>query len=109
MENIARPRLTLLSDAHIEAVHEASLEILSRSGTRVDAESARRIYEAGGARVDDDRVYFHREVVDAAIESAPAVIDIFDRAGEPAFRLGEGETRFGVGVTNLWYQDPMTD
>ena len=44
-----------------------------------------------------------------AIEFAPATIDVFDRGGQPAFRLGDGETRFGVGVTNLWYQDPATD
>ncbi len=109
MENIARPRLTLLSDAQIEAVHEASLTILSESGLRVDSERARRIYAAGGARIEDDRVYFHRELIDRALESVPANIDIFDRAGQPAFRLGDGETRFGVGVTNLWYQDPLTD
>ncbi len=109
METIARPRLTLLSDAQIEAVHEASLTILSKSGLRVDSERARNVYAAGGARIEDDRVYFHRELIDSALESVPATIDIFDRAGQPAFRLGDGETRFGVGVTNLWYQDPLTD
>ncbi|HJS73077.1 MAG TPA: trimethylamine methyltransferase family protein, partial [Vicinamibacteria bacterium] len=109
MDNIARPRLTLLSDAQIEAVHEASLVILSESGLRVDSERARKVFAGGGARIEGDRVYLHREIVDAAIETAPATIDIFDRSGRPAFRLGDGETRFGVGVTNLWYQDPMTD
>ena len=109
MENIARPRLTLLRSDQVEAVHEASLGILAESGLRVDSERARKVYAAGGARIEDDRVYFTRELVDAAIETAPATIDIFDRAGQPAFQLGDGETRFGVGVTNLWYQDPATD
>ena len=109
MENIARPRLTLLTKDQIEAVHEASLVILAESGLRVDSERARKVYAAGGASIEDDRVYFTRELVDAAIETAPATIDIFDRAGQPAFRLGDGETRFGVGVTNLFYQDPATD
>jgi trimethylamine--corrinoid protein Co-methyltransferase len=109
MNDIARPRLTLLTDDQIEAVHEASLAILASSGLRVDSERARRIYAAGGARIADDRVHFDRELVDSAIESAPATIDVFDREGRPAFRLGDGETRFGVGVTNLWYQDPATD
>jgi len=109
MENIARPRLTLLRSDQIEAVHEASLVILAESGLRVDSDRARKVYAAGGARIEGDRVYFTRELVDAAIETAPATIDIFDRAGQPAFQLGDGETRFGVGVTNLWYQDPATD
>jgi trimethylamine--corrinoid protein Co-methyltransferase len=109
MQNVARPSLSLLSDAQMAAVHEASLVILSESGLRIDSERARKVFAAGGARIEEDRVYLHREIVDAAIETAPATIEIFDRQGEPAFRLGDGETRFGVGVTNLWYQDPLTD
>ncbi|MGH9391911.1 MAG: trimethylamine methyltransferase family protein, partial [Vicinamibacteria bacterium] len=109
MDNIARPRLTLLTNDQIEAVHEASLVILAESGLRVDSERALRVYAAAGARIEDDRVYLTRDLVDAAIETAPATIDVFDRAGQPAFRLGDGETRFGSGVTNLFYQDPATD
>jgi trimethylamine--corrinoid protein Co-methyltransferase len=109
MENFARPKLTLLSETQIEAVHEASLVILEKSGLRVDSERARRVYASGGARIEGDRVHIHRELVDSAIESAPSTIDVFQRTGEMAFRLGDGTTRFGVGVTNLWYQDPRTD
>ena len=109
MQGTARPRLALLTPDQREAVHEASLTILARSGLRLDSERARSVCAKGGARLEGDRVYFHREQVDAAIESAPATIEIFDRRGRPAFRLGDGETRFGAGVTNLWYQDPITD
>jgi len=107
--DIARPRLVLLSAAQRIAVHEASLEILARSGLRVDSERARDVCRKGEARVEGDRVYFNRDLVDAAIESAPATIEIFDRRGRAAFRLGDGQTRFGSGVTNLWLQDPVTD
>jgi len=109
MQDVARPRLTLLTAAQRDAVHGASLEILARSGLRLDSERARDVCRKGGARVEGERVYFHRELVDAAIESAPATIEIFDRRGRSAFRLGDGQTRFGSGVTNLWLQDPMTD
>jgi trimethylamine--corrinoid protein Co-methyltransferase len=107
--NSARPRLTLLSAAQRDAVHEASLAILARSGLRLDSERARDVCRMGGARVEGDRVHFHRDHVEAAIESAPATIEVFDRRGKPAFRLGDGQTRFGSGVTNLWLQDPVTD
>jgi trimethylamine--corrinoid protein Co-methyltransferase len=39
-------------------------------------------------------------------------VDIYNRLGQHAFRLGgspKTQTRFGVGVTNLYYQDPTTD
>ena len=109
VQDFARPRLVLLSETQREALHEASLTILARSGLRLDSERARAVCRQGHARVEGDRVYFDRELVDAAIESAPASIEIFDRRGQPAFRLGDGETRFGAGVTNLWFQDPLTD
>jgi hypothetical protein len=106
MENIARPRLTLLTNDQIEAVHEASLTILAKSGLRVDSERARKVYASGGARLEGDRVYIHRDLVDAAIEFAPATIDI--STGRTAgVRLGDGETRFGASPA--LYQDPATD
>jgi trimethylamine--corrinoid protein Co-methyltransferase len=109
MPDVAKPVLSLLTAAQREAVHEASLTILARSGLRVDSERARAVCTRGGAHVEGDRVYFDRDQVAAAIESAPGTIEIFDRRGGPAFRLGDGETRFGAGVTNLWFQDPLTD
>jgi trimethylamine--corrinoid protein Co-methyltransferase len=105
----ARPRLRLLSPTQVDAVHEASLHVLSEAGLRVDSERARDVYRRGGARVSGDRVYPSRELVDWAVENAPPSIDVFDRHGRKAFRLGPDETRFGTGVTNLWYQDPLSD
>jgi trimethylamine--corrinoid protein Co-methyltransferase len=61
--------------------------------------------------VEGDRVTFEREVVEWAIRVSPPAIDLHDRRGQLAFRLGEGQdgTRFGTGVTNLWFQDPASD
>lgn len=109
--NLAQPRLTLLTQAHVEAVHEASLRILRELGLRVDSERARRVFAKAraGARIEGDRVTFERDLVEWAIRVSPPTVDVFDRRGAHAFRLGEDRTRFGVGVTNLWYQDPETD
>ncbi len=110
MQDIARPRLTLLTAAQRDAVHEASLDDPRPVGPAPGLGARpRRLPARERARVEGDRVYFHRDLVDAAIESAPATIEIFDRRGQPAFRLGDGQTRFGSGVTNLWLQDPVTD
>ena len=109
--DLARPHLTLLTPAHIEAVHEGSLRILRELGLRVDSERARRVFaKAGpGAHIEGDRVTFEPDLVEWAIRVSPPTVDVFDRRGAHAFRLGEGRARFGVGVTNLWYQDPHTD
>jgi trimethylamine--corrinoid protein Co-methyltransferase len=107
-----QPRLQVLSAAQIETIHRASLEILSTVGLRVDSDRARHVFGAAGLPADDDRVRISPQAVARALETAPAGVSIYDRRGELAFRLGPGESgqpRFGIGVTALYYQDPLTD
>jgi trimethylamine--corrinoid protein Co-methyltransferase len=54
-------------------------------------------------------VIFEGELVNWAIGSAPATVDVYGRGGDLAFRMGEGRARFGIGATNLFFQDPLTD
>lgn len=106
------PRLNVLSAGLISEVHARSLEILAKVGVRVDSPGARAILTraAGGPR-GDGPVRLPSELVDWALSAAPPGIAVFRRTGEPAFELGAGGngTRFGIGVTNLYYQDPLTD
>jgi trimethylamine--corrinoid protein Co-methyltransferase len=94
----------------IKKVHEYSLQILSSIGLRVDSPEARKLFAQaiGSQAVDGDRVRIPADLVEWAIQAAPAHIDIYDRNGAPAFRLPD-QVRFGVGVTALYYQDPATD
>ena len=106
--NIVQPRIAALSQAQIEQVHEYSLRILSTTGVRVDSERVRQAF-AGAAPVDGDRVRIPPELVEWAIKAAPSTVDVYDRLGNLAFCLGNDRMRFGIGVTTLYYQDPMTD
>lgn len=109
-ERIVRPNLTVLDQEQIEQVHEYSAQLLSTTGVRVDSEQACRLFaEAAGCEaLDGDRVRIPRTLIDWALEAAPPHVDIYDREGRMAFRL-PGETRFGIGVTTLYYQNPETD
>jgi trimethylamine--corrinoid protein Co-methyltransferase len=105
-----RPKISVMTNRQIGRVHDQSLHILASVGVRVDSEDARRVLGVAGAEVDSDRVRLPAELVEWAIEAAPPGVDIYDRRGRLAFHLGEeAETRFGIGVTALNYQDPMTD
>ena len=55
---------------------------------------------------DEGHIRFHPEIVDWAIQAAPSTVDIYNRKGETVIHLGNDSTRFGIGVTNLFYQDP---
>ena len=113
METTTRiyPKINLLTQEQIAKIHNASLRLLATVGVRVDSARARDVFARAGLRADaDDRVRISREAVEQALDLAPAGVDIYTRRGDFAFRLGEGEpTRFGIGVTALFYQDPATD
>jgi trimethylamine--corrinoid protein Co-methyltransferase len=105
-----RPELTILDKSQIGLVHATSLRILSTTGVRVDSERARNQFAraAGASAIDGDRVRFPPELVEWALQAAPSSVDVYDRTGRQAFRL-PGLTRFGIGVTVLYYQDPETE
>jgi trimethylamine--corrinoid protein Co-methyltransferase len=112
MSNV-RPQISVLAQEQIDQIHHYSLEILAKTGIRVDSERARKVFEkAIGKSAKDNLLHIPPELVDWALTVAPSVVDIYSRRGELAFQLGDipnSQTRFGTGVTNLYYQDPMTD
>lgn len=106
----AVPRLTVLTPDQIRFLHDNILQVLTNVGVRVDSPTARQVFARNPeAHVDGDRVLLEPELVEWAIHSSPQTINIYDRRGELRFTLGEDSTRFGIGVTNLYYQDPLTD
>ena len=111
MDTFTRPRLTLLTEDQIRQVHAYALQILSATGVRVDSPAMRQKLgnHLGRACLQDDRLRIPPEVVEWALGTAPSTIDLYTQKGEAAFRLGQGSSRFGIGVTNLFYQDPLTD
>jgi len=104
-----RPRLELLNPEQMNEVHRYSIEILEKTGIRVDSDAARRIFkESGAVSINGNKVYISAELINHAVKKAPPDIEIFKRNGERAFHLGikqGSETYFGIGVTNIYYQD----
>ena len=108
--NRIRPKITVLSQQQLDHIHNQSLQILSTVGSDVDSEKARNLLVDAGAQADGGRVCIPGDLVQWALDTAPSAVDIYDRRGNQAFRLGDdGETRFGIGATTLHYQDPLTD
>ena len=112
MEGMGRikPRLTVLNDNQRERIHNESLKILSSVGIRVESEQGLQTFAKaiGSKGVSDSLVHIPGEVVENAVKLAPSSIEIYDRKGGHPIRLQE-DTHFGIGVTNLSYQDPDTD
>lgn len=95
------PPMRAFSDDHIAAMHEAALGILESNGIKVLLPQAREIFKAAGARVIDDTemVYLGRDIVTAALHTAPKSIhmsapnparDLTLELGTLAFQPGAG-------------------
>jgi len=105
-----RPQLKFLQPENVAQVHDASLEILSSVGVRVDSRTAWEVFDREArVRREGRRAYLAPELVEEALQSAPSTIDIYDQEGAWSFQLGVGEAHFGVGVTALFYQDPGSE
>jgi trimethylamine---corrinoid protein Co-methyltransferase len=84
--------------SQLEALHQASLTILSNTGVNVHLPELRKLLREAGARVQDDlRVFIPSALVDRALASAPSRIDIFNRQGKPAMSLEGTRSYFGTG------------
>lgn len=108
-----QPKIKVLTRDQIDTIHHYSLEILSRVGIRLESPRARKLFaRATGVADKNNFVRIPAELVEWALEAAPSTLDIYDRCGNLRFQLGQStgtQTRFGIGVTNLYYQDPETD
>jgi len=111
--NEVRPKIQVLTPEQIKRVHETVLKILKTDGIRVDDEDAKKLMvKAGGQLVDNNRIQLSEELINWAIKTAPSKIEMYDREGDLAFELngdGSQDAVFGVGVTNLFYQNPEDD
>ena len=111
--NNVRPQIKMLTEVQIQDIHQYTLQVLETTGVRVDSPSAVAMLEkkVGSSNVEGRTVRIPRELVEWAIKSAPRRIQVYDRRGNPQFQIGgqEDRTRFGIGVTALFYQEVETD
>ena len=108
--NNVRPRLTLMTEEQIHEAHRNTLRVLSETGVRIDSPQILGLLEGKlGLKARERILKFPPEIVEEAIKSAPKTIDIYDRRGEHKLKLGRDRLGFGVGVTALFYQNPVDE
>lgn len=95
---------TVFSDQQVHDMHDTALRVVKELGIKVLLPEARDIFAKAGAIVDDDEmVYIDRDIVEAALMSAPSSIRL--RSVNPAReqRYEEGAMLFmsGAGCPNV--------
>lgn len=98
-----------LSDEQCEKLHQASLQILGRTGARLHHQPAIDLLRKAGASVSEgNRVRIPPSLVEQAFDTAPQEVILYNRRGEPAMPVGNYRTFFGTGSDCLNIVDHRT-
>jgi trimethylamine--corrinoid protein Co-methyltransferase len=95
--------LNVFTEAELDQIHFATLEVLERTGVFVEADEALDIFRDAGCRVDRERriVKLPPHVVEDAIRSAPSTFVLCGRDPKNDFLMGPGRvafTNFSEGI-----------
>ena len=93
-----------------EQLHEASLQILERTGVRLYHQEAIDLIKHAGAQVtEDNRVRIPHKLVEQALTTAPNEFTLHDRQGNPSLQLRAGRSYYGPGSDCMTIIDHRTD
>jgi trimethylamine--corrinoid protein Co-methyltransferase len=101
-----RPRLSVIDEQQIEQIHQATLELLERTGIGISHPRALELLHGAGAQVQGKRVRIPAWMVEDAIGQAPSRVVLGSRSGERKVFLEGDKYWFGPSLDCI---DPLTD
>lgn len=102
--------LAVLAQEEIQAIHEATLDILEHCGVRILSPRMLSFLKEKKLRIDGEKrlAFFPRFCIEDALAAAPERFEVFDREGSPAFILGDGVSRIAAGHNAVNWVDNDT-
>lgn len=88
---------TVFSEARIDDIHQSALRVVEELGIRVLGEDAREVFRQGGARISEDMVFIGRDLVEAALASAPRSFNLNAANPQRTLRVEPGALIFSPG------------
>ena len=102
-----------LSEKDVATIHEASLNILEKTGFTYESglDSTLALLENAGAFVDRkaDRIYFPRDLILEQAAKAPAQVILYSRDGQNDLNLTEDRVHLGTGGAAIKVLDLETE
>jgi trimethylamine--corrinoid protein Co-methyltransferase len=87
----------MVSDQQVRELHYATLEILSKTGVKMQDPRGRELLLEAGAWESDGRIKIPENMVADAIDLAPSRIPMYNRLGKLTMPLELGKVFFGSG------------
>jgi trimethylamine--corrinoid protein Co-methyltransferase len=97
-----------LTDAEVKRIHEASLQVLQRTGVQVEQREALELFREAGADVQENRVRLSRALVEDAIDKAPSKVVLAGRDPQHDLILEDARVHIGTGGAALQVLDLET-
>ncbi len=93
---MSKPSISFLSESEIEAIHDASLRVLEKTGIKVMSKPALDILKEAGAKVDYETGHatLHRNLVEEALKMAPRTVKYCARNPKYDVVLNRQESHF---------------
>ena len=95
----------VFSDDEVHAIHDTALKVLEELGIKILLEEARSIFQAAGAKVEQESqmVFIGRDIVESALKTAPKSIRMRARnlEREQDYALGSMLFAPGAGCPNV--------
>ena len=92
-------RFEVLTKKERQAILEQAFRLLETNGVSIFSEEAKKYYTDNGCTVDGDTVKIPTDLVKKCISSAPSMIEMYDREGNPSMHVGGRNTYVGPGPT----------
>ena len=104
-----RPRLKVLNREQILSIHNAALEILEKTGVKMEHPGALETLVGAGCKASDQGwVRIPAKLVEDALSSAPRQIDLYDQKGNKTMPLVNGNYFYGTGSDATFTVDVET-
>ncbi len=106
MMKLRVPRLTFFGKRQLELIHDATLQLLERTGAVFKHPEALKVLEDAGAHVDcrSQRAFLPRHLVEDAVRKAPSRFTWHARDARESVRFEEDRIHFGpVGTPTFVY------
>jgi len=87
-------------------IHEATLEVLEKTGILLENELVEKMLIENGARKDDDgRILIPKSTVQSALDRSLHSFTLYNRNGNESLIVEDGRTYFGPGSDALYQRD----
>jgi trimethylamine--corrinoid protein Co-methyltransferase len=95
----------VLTDGEVNEIHQASLEVLERTGVVFKGDEALKVFGEHGAEVDGNRVRLSPQLVERMVKQAPKEVVLHAKDPEWDVHLGQGKIHCTNAFGATWVYD----